>query len=560
MNESASGDPNPALVRLGGEGSGSSLTRAGLARRAERLGRAFAASGLQSGDRLALWAENDPQWLVVDLATARAGLVLVPLFPWLCAEEAGEQIRSTGARACFVSGPDRAASLASRGGELPSVEIRVVLAAGEDRAEGWAELEPFLETGDGEAAELPAEADTDLVALQLDRDETGELRAYEWTSDRWAANQRALEAVPMAPESTFFCCRSLAGVEERLLCDAALTRGVRVVFPHSSETALEELRETGAEILSLDFSHGKHLMNRVFAEVQRNGPRRQKLFQQAVQVGREALDLRLRGEELPEDLERRWLAADRWAFSRIRGFLGGRAETVVVTGTPFTQGWLTFFWAAGVPIFEGYTTDRFGWIAGNRPTAKRLESAGPLLPGVEARFDSEHRLETRFHPESAESAAEWIPTGELARLDVDGFLTVEGSAAEAWERGGTRLSPSRIARTFAANHWIDHVLVARGRDDAPVALVVPDFEALSRLAKAHGLTATTPAELCAENKVLGFLDYQIRSINETLDEPMRIESWEYLHRELEAHELTSRCGPRASVLQTASEEFLAKLA
>ena len=216
----ASGDTIPTLVRLGGEGSASSLPGADLARRAERLGRAFVASGLQAGDRLALWAENDPQWLAVDLAAARVGLVLVPLFPWLSAAEAGEQIRCVGSRACFVSGHERASGLGEEG--LPTVEIRVVLSADEGPAEGWVELETFLEAGD-DAAEVAAETGSDLVALQLDRDEAGELRTYEWTRERWQANLRALESVPMAAGSSFFCCRSLAGVEERLLCHSAIT-------------------------------------------------------------------------------------------------------------------------------------------------------------------------------------------------------------------------------------------------------------------------------------------------------------------------------------------------
>lgn len=537
------------------------LSGADLAFRIERLASTFGNLGLRPGDRVALWADNSPNWVVVDLAAARAGLVLVPVFPALSADEAVEWILVGEARACFVSGRDRLLELERRRYQMPLVGHLVALDG---------ETIGGVSTGSGETSTVPEavaaadQATADLIALQLSRDPTGTLRSAAWTRNRWAGSLEALGAVidtvpvETVPSQRFFCCRSLAGVEERQLCHAALARGFQVVFPRSTAVALEDLRLAESELLSLEFSHFSHLMNWVFGEVQRHGPRRQKLFQQAVQVGREALRHRFAGEVLPAELERRWKAADRWAFSEIRRYLGGRARCVLSTGTPLTQGWLTFFWAAGVPVFEGYTTDEAGWISCNTHDSKRLETAGPLLPGVELGIEKNGEIRVRRRKEAG--GGHWIGTGDLGSVDEDGFLTVEGSRSSAWRIGKTRLSPSRIARAFAANHWIEHVLVARGVDDTPMALVIPDFPALAKLAKAHGLEATTPEQLCAAPKVLGFLDYQVKSINETLPEPERLKGWEYLARELEASELTSRGLPRLEVLRSVSEEFAGKLA
>src|ERR1700710_30322 len=67
-------------------------TYAELRARARELAKALRASGLEGGDRVALWATNAPEWLLLQFGAAYAGVVLVPLNPLYRAAELADVV------------------------------------------------------------------------------------------------------------------------------------------------------------------------------------------------------------------------------------------------------------------------------------------------------------------------------------------------------------------------------------------------------------------------------------------------------------------------------------
>ncbi|WP_280353028.1 FadD3 family acyl-CoA ligase [Nocardia abscessus] len=73
-----------------------------LADRVRRAAGAFAAAGIEKGDRAAIWAPNSAEWIVAAFGLLTAGGVLVPVNTRFKAEEAGDVIRRSGAKAVLV--------------------------------------------------------------------------------------------------------------------------------------------------------------------------------------------------------------------------------------------------------------------------------------------------------------------------------------------------------------------------------------------------------------------------------------------------------------------------
>ncbi|MGY1937934.1 FadD3 family acyl-CoA ligase [Nocardia gipuzkoensis] len=73
-----------------------------LADRVRRAAGAFAAAGIEQGDRAAIWAPNSAEWIVAAFGLLTAGGVLVPVNTRFKAEEAGDVIRRSGAKAVLV--------------------------------------------------------------------------------------------------------------------------------------------------------------------------------------------------------------------------------------------------------------------------------------------------------------------------------------------------------------------------------------------------------------------------------------------------------------------------
>ncbi|MFE0751683.1 FadD3 family acyl-CoA ligase [Gordonia sp. NPDC058843] len=131
---------------------------------------ALVASGIQAGDRVAIWSPNSFHWPVAALGVHYAGATLVPLNTRYTAGEAVEIIERSGARAVIVSGEflgaDHAAELLrDHRDSMPDLVIRVPLTRGAPEPEGAVDWHDFLER---ETADALADADRRADAVSPD--------------------------------------------------------------------------------------------------------------------------------------------------------------------------------------------------------------------------------------------------------------------------------------------------------------------------------------------------------------------------------------------------------
>jgi fatty-acyl-CoA synthase len=143
-------------------------TYAELGEAVDRLARALLASGVEPGDRLGIWSPNRAEWVLVQYATAKAGIVLVNLNPAYRTSEVEYAVRQSGCRVVIAAPSfktsDYAAMLDSVRGDLPDLE-RVVLF---DSPEWEA-----LAAGTEEAVELPDCQFDDAINIQYTSGTTG---------------------------------------------------------------------------------------------------------------------------------------------------------------------------------------------------------------------------------------------------------------------------------------------------------------------------------------------------------------------------------------------------
>jgi len=80
------------------------LSYAELEERVIQVSAALIAAGIETGDRVALWAPNGGEWMLAALGALSAGAVLVPVSTRFTGPEALDVIVRSGARALFVAG------------------------------------------------------------------------------------------------------------------------------------------------------------------------------------------------------------------------------------------------------------------------------------------------------------------------------------------------------------------------------------------------------------------------------------------------------------------------
>jgi long-chain acyl-CoA synthetase len=189
-----------------------------------------------------------------------------------------------------------------------------------------------------------------------------------------------------------------------------------------------------------------------------------------------------------------------------------------------TAGW---FADAGLRILEGYgLTETSPVIALNKPGAYRIGSVGKPLPDMECRLASDGELEVRGpsvfegywqKPEATAASFTsdgWFKTGDIARIDEDGFLFITDRKKELLKTsGGKFVAPQPIENKLKANLLVGNAALVGDKHKFISVLISPNFAALSSWAKEKGIDAPDRVALIANPKVVA----EYRSIVERVN-------------------------------------------
>jgi long-subunit acyl-CoA synthetase (AMP-forming)/cytochrome P450 len=521
-----------------------SVPRAEVLNRARRLARGLAAMGVVPGDRVALLAGNGPDWVVADLGSLAAGAVTVPLQADLVTGEAVRLLRDSGAR-YVLADAGRLADLLAHRGELPDIHAWIQLGGSPPAGEGVFALNSLLERGDGtEAPDLETlvrqRRPEEPASLVYTPGTAGAPKAVELTHGNLAAAVHGLaEAVAVRPGDVVFSSLPLSRPAERALLYLCLYRGATLAWAGSEKTAAEDIRLVQPHILSSTPDFWKHLLNWLFQTVQASSPRRRRAFQLAVSMGRAALPFRIQHRRPSLILGGGfWLGvADRLVFSRVRERLGGRFRFALSGVDRIPHGWITFLWAAGIPVYETYSlTEASGVVALNTPRAIQPGTTGIPLPGVEIRIAEDGEILVRGetvarHGRPAPRVDEegWLHTGDGGAIDEAAMLTVRGRRSDLFTRsGGGTVSPGALETLLRSSHFVSHVFVVGDGRPYNVALIAPDVEALPRMTQRFGIADTAVENVMRDPRVREHFDQDIKGFNDKLPAHEKIQAWHLL--------------------------------
>jgi len=206
---------------------------------------------------------------------------------------------------------------------------------------------------------------------------------------------------------------------------------------------------------------------------------------------------------------------------------GGRVRAFVSGGAPLGIDTAQWFASVGIALWEGYgLTETSPVIALNNPVTHRMGSVGRPLPNVELKLAEDGELLTRGaavfqgYWQKPEANAEcfdaegWFRTGDIARLDADGFLYITDRKKELLKTSGGKLvAPQPIENKLKNNVLVAQAALVGDKHKFISVLLSPNFVALEEWAKNQGMVTRSRAELVADSRVVALYGEIVHEVN-----------------------------------------------
>jgi long-chain acyl-CoA synthetase len=254
-------------------------------------------------------------------------------------------------------------------------------------------------------------------------------------------------------------------------------------------------------------------------------PEEQKRVGEAIKLGVKVRDLMNRGEEVPEEMRGPFEEADELLFKNVRAIFGGRVRQATSGAAPIAHEILEFFYACGVPVFEGYGMTETATAATTSTLEHhRFGTVGRALPGVELKIGDDGEILVKgpnifagYHNQASTSfgAVEngWLHTGDLGSIDEDGYLSITGRKKDIIiTAGGKNLTPANIENDLKQSRWISQAVMHGDQRPYPVVLITLDEEEMPLYAREHGLPEDIPS-LSRDPAVLALIQQEVDRAN-----------------------------------------------
>jgi long-chain acyl-CoA synthetase len=463
------------------------------AREAEEEIRATAkgliASGVQIGDRVAIMARTRYEWTILDFATWFAGAVVVPVYDTSSAEQIDWILNDSHSVAIIV--------------ETPALAELVKTVQPSHTQNMWTMTDDVLSVlreagkhiGDDEIdRRRNALVPSSLATLIYTSGTTGKPKGVQLTHGNFLAEcgnvvQGASELF-LKPGGSTLLFLPIAHVFGRMVEIGAIASGLHMA--HCSDPVGR---------LPMDLASFKptfvlavpRIFEKIYngAEAKAEAAGKGNIFRKAAGVAiaySEALDKK----KVSPILKLKHGLFDKLVYSKIRAGMGGRVEAAISGGAPLGVRLGHFYRGAGVTVLEGYgLTETTAGATLNLIGAHRVGSVGKPIPGTSIKIAEDGEVLIRgpivmqgyWQNEDANAevfdADRWFKTGDLGKLDDEGFLYIVGRKKELIvTAGGKNVAPAVLEDRLRAHPLVSQCIVVGDNQPFIAALVTIDQDAL----------------------------------------------------------------------------------
>jgi long-chain acyl-CoA synthetase len=487
------------------------------------------ASGINKGDIIATITNNRPEWNFIDMGSAQAGVIHVPIYPTISKDDYYYIFKHCTPRLIIVSDKntyDKIEPIAGMAGINEIYSINKI-----DGVSNWNEiLQKGRENKESVLEELKkikrSIKPDDLFTIIYTSGTTGFPKGVMLSHNNFINNFRYTAKVHFCgPESNALSFLPLSHIYERCLNYHYQNKGISIYYAESMGTIAENLSEIKPHI----FCTVPRVLELFFEKIQGKGHAlpliRRIIFFWALELGK----------QFQYGFHHKWFfrlklkIADKLVYHKVREALGGRINLIVTGGASIQVKLANFFWAAGIPVIEGYGLTETSPVIAVNDLAHNLVmigTVGPVIEGVEVKIADDGEILCRGHnvmlgyykenelTKTVINGEGWFHTGDIGTLVNNKFLKITDRKKEIFKlSSGKYIAPQVIENRLKEFEFIEQAMVIGENQKFASAIIQPNFSYLQTWSDDNKIPFNDNIELIQNSLVIEQFQKAINELN-----------------------------------------------
>lgn len=533
--------------------------------------------GVKKGDRIALIANNAPEWNMIDFAIQQVGAICIPIYPTISHDDYKYIFNHSEASIAFFTNKHLYSKVADIIADIPTIKETYLIRASEDMKS----LQDLIDLGNDNKDVDTLEArktevkNEDVATIIYTSGTTGTPKGVMLTHRNILSIVEYLcPLYPIDETHDALSYLPLSHIYERAVQYCHIYLGCATYYVDN----IGAIIDTMAEVKPQHFTSVPRLIEKVYHTIVRKG---HKLTGFKKTIFFWALRLAERYDETKKHNGWFYLQklkiADKLVFKEWRKVFGGNLKLIISGGAAIQPRLTKIFTAIGIQLSEGYgLTETSPVIASNSLTLGKLKSGtvGVVMDNQEVMIAENGEILVKGpnvmlgYYKDEEKTREAIDengyfhTGDKGCFDEDGLLKITGRIKEIFKTSmGKYVSPVLIENKIKESPFIGEMLVIGEGQKFAAALIYPNFEHLKSWCNIKGIPYTTDEEMIQSKDIIMRFRKEIDKYNATLGDYEQVKKFELIAKEwtIESGEMTASLKPRRSKIMANYADLVEKI-
>ncbi|MBX3118459.1 MAG: long-chain fatty acid--CoA ligase [Fimbriimonadaceae bacterium] len=503
-----------------------SITYTQLGELVRQYAGALKSLGLAKGDRICLQSDNCYEWALTDWGCQSLGVILVPIYPTLPADQAQYIVRDCGAKIVIAGNTDQSAKTKGMAG------VQTTLLRGAEGSLDEISKRPGIELSlEDWNAHIDAVDPEEVATFIYTSGTTGQPKGamLPHRAITWLCSE-IKECLPIDENDTFLCFLPMSHVFERFAGQALpISKGACIGYAKNLASLASDMVKVKPTIVLCVPRFLEATREKILDGVKKQSGLKQKLFNLALSQG----VTRARGGFAPVAG-----VLDKVVGSKIREKTGGRIRFFVSGGAALPQHVAEFYMAMGLNVLQGYgLTETTAATCVNHPDDNKYWTVGMPIKDVQVKLAEDGEILVRGRsvmlgyynlPEETAAAIDsdgWFHTGDIGAWEGKHLKITDRKKDILVLANGKNVAPQPIENKIKESAYIAEAVVFGDGSECCYALIVPNFEKIKAEIESKGMQAPSEHQMAELDAVKKLIKDEMEKVNKDSADFERVKKW-----------------------------------